>query len=110
MATRGRSAWLDGEVRTRTFCRVRADRSPRLEVIAVEVEPVAVWRRATGLQHVVEGPEAPTGMVEDAIKDHAHAALVTRIQQRAERALTAEQRVDRQVVVGVIPVIRGGLE
>ena len=80
------------------------------EHVGVEVEPVAVRRRRAGLEDVVERPEAATGVVEDAVEDDPHPALVGAIEQLAERRVAAEQRVDLEVVVRVVAVVRGRLE
>ena len=58
----------------------------------------------------MERPEAAAGVVEDAVEDDPHAAGVGRVEQLAQRRVAAEQRVDRQVVVGVVAMVRGGRE
>ena len=45
-------------------------------------------------------------MVEDAIQDHANAAAVRGIKQRAECRVAAEHRVHLVIVVRVIAVVR----
>ena len=58
----------------------------------------------------MEGPEPPPGVVEDAIEDHPHPAVVGAVEQLAERGVAAEQGIDREVVVRVIAVVGGRLE
>ena len=77
----------------------------------IEVEPVTVRRRgAAGLEDVVEGPEPATGVVEHAVEHDAHPAFVRPIQELAQGRVATEERVDVEVVVGVVAVVRGGLE
>ena len=59
---------------------------------------------------MVEGPEAAAGVVEDAVEDDLHPARVAGVEQLAERGVAPEKRVDRQVVIGVVAVVRGGGE
>ena len=81
-----------------------------LDHVEIDVEPVAVRRRGTGLEDVVERPEATTGVVEDAVEDDAHPPAVRHVEQLAQRLVPAEQRVDMEVVVRVVAVVRRGLE
>ena len=69
-----------------------------------------VRRRRPGLHHVVEREEAAAGVVEDPVEHDAHPAAVRRLEQLAQGVVTAEQRVDLEVVVRVIAVVRGGTE
>ena len=58
----------------------------------------------------MERPEPAAGVVEHAIEDDPHPAVVGRVEQLAQRVVAAEQRIDREVVVGVVAVVRGRLE
>ena len=58
----------------------------------------------------MERPEAAARVVEHAVEDDPHPALVGPVEQLAQGVVTAEQRVDREVVVRVISMIRGRLE
>ena len=58
----------------------------------------------------MERPEAATGVIEHAVEDDAHPALVGAIEQLAQGGIAPEQRVDVEVVVGVVAVVRGRLE
>ena len=69
-------------------------------------EPVQVGRIGAVFQDVVELKEAAAGVVEDAIQDHANAAGVRGIEQRAECRVAAEHRVHLVVVVRVIAMVR----
>ena len=55
----------------------------------------------------MERPEAAAAVVEDAVEDHPHAARVRLVEQLPQRLVAAQQRVDRQVVVRVVAVVRG---
>ena len=81
--------------------------APRGEPIGVEDEPIDVRRRCAVLHDVVERPQSAAGVVEDAIQDQPHAALVYRVDQLAQRFVAAQQRIHPPVVVGVVPMIRG---
>ncbi len=74
------------------------------------MEPAPVGRRGARLQHVVERPEPAPGVVEHAVEDDPHVAIVGGVQQLAQRGVAAQQRVDRHVVVGVIAMVRGRRE
>jgi hypothetical protein len=54
----------------------------------------------------VERPEAAPRVVEHAVEDDPHPAGVGLVEQHAQRQVPAEQGVDRQVVVRVVPVVR----
>ena len=95
---RGRPGW-----------RVGLKRPPSVEP-RVGVEPVSVWGRRPGLHHVMEWEEAATGVVEDAIEHDAHPAPVRGVEQLAQGVIAAEQRIDLEVVVGVISVVRARAE
>ena len=58
----------------------------------------------------MERPESPPGVVEDTVKDDAHPSRVTGVEELTEGGRPTEERVDCQVVVGVVPVVRGRLE
>ena len=58
----------------------------------------------------MERPEPTPAVIEDAVEDHAHPSAVSGVEELAQRGIATEQRVDRQVVVGVIPMVGGGLE
>src|SRR5690606_4213354 len=81
-----------------------------VEWVPVDEEPVQVGALLPVLEHVVELQEAPAGVVEDAVEDHAHAALVSALEQLAQRAVASQERVDPVVVVSVVAVVRGRLE
>jgi hypothetical protein len=49
-------------------------------------------------------------VVEHAVEDDPHAALVGAIEELAQRRVAAEQWIHRQVVVRVIAMVRGRLE
>ena len=55
---------------------------------------------------MVESPEAPAAMVEDTVQHETHAALMNGGDQGIKGSIAPQQRIDRQVVVGVIPMIR----
>ncbi len=59
---------------------------------------------------MVEREEAATGVVEDAIEHDAHPASVCRVEQLAQRVIATEQRIDLEVVVRVVAVVRAGAE
>ena len=85
---------------------VGVERSPSFEHRRLEMEPVAVGRLATVLEHVMERPEPSTAVVEDAVEDDPHPASVGLVEQFTERRVAAQQRVDRHVVVRVVAVVR----
>ena len=58
----------------------------------------------------MERPEAASGVVEHAVEDDPDPAVVGGVEQLAQRRVAAEQRVDREVVVRVVAVVRGRLE
>ena len=84
--------------------------APSGENLRVEMEPVAVRRRGTVLEDVVERPEAPPRVVEDAIEDDPHAPLVGDVEQLAKGTVPAQQRIDMEVVVRVVAMVRRRLE
>jgi hypothetical protein len=47
----------------------------------LHLKPVQIGGVAAGFQDVVKGPEAPAGVVEDAIDHYIHLAGVGRVQQ-----------------------------
>ena len=55
----------------------------------------------------MEGPEATTGMIEDAIEDDPHAAVVRLIQELSQGGIAPEQGVDLVVIIGVVAVVGG---
>ena len=69
------------------------------------MEPVAVRGARACLEHVVERPEASSGVVEDPVQDDAHVACVCRVEQLAQGGVAAEHGVDMQIVVGVVAVV-----
>ncbi len=89
---------------------VRQQRLSRVEGGIVEVEPAPVRRGGAILDDVVERPEAAPAVIEDTVEHDAHAPGVRGIEQGTQGLVAAEQRVDRQIVVGVIPMVGGGLE
>ena len=58
----------------------------------------------------MEGPEATTRVIEDPIEDDPHAAPVALVQQFAQRLVSAQQRIDLEIVVRVVAVVRRGRE
>ena len=86
--------------------RIRIQAPAGRQPFAVQVEPVHVRRREAILQHVVERPEAPPGVVEDAVEHDPHSPGMERVHQLSQRGRPAEERVDGQVVVGMVPVVR----
>ncbi len=87
--------------------RVGEQRATGVEMRVIEPEPVAIRRGGPVLEDVVERPEPAPGVVEDAVEDDPHPAVVGRVEQLAQGIVATEQRIDRQVVVGVIAVVRG---
>ena len=71
----------------------------------VGVEPIHVGRLRAILKYMVKGPESATRMIEDAIKNHAHAARVCAIKQFAQRLVATEHRINVEVVIRVVAVI-----
>ncbi len=59
---------------------------------------------------MVEREEAAAGVVEDTVEDDAHPAAVRGVEQLAQGVVAAEQRVDLEVVVRVIAMVRGRTE
>ena len=56
----------------------------------------------------MERPEATTRVIEDPIEDDPHAAPVALVQQFAQRLVTAQQRIDLEIVVRVVAVVGRG--
>jgi hypothetical protein len=81
-----------------------------LERLFVQMKPVPVRRCHAGFEDVVKRPEAPAGVVEDAVEDDPDVPGMGRVDELAERLVATEERVDREVVVRVIAVVRRGLE
>ncbi len=77
---------------------------------AVDAEPVEVGRILAVLEDVVELEESPAGVIEHAVQDDLDPLRVRPVDQAAERGIAAEHRVDAEIVVRVIPVVRGRLE
>src|SRR4051794_13998243 len=73
----------------------------------VEVEPVAVGRGGAVFEGMVKLVEAPAGVVEDAVEDHANVAGMAGVEQAAKRRVAAQNRIDLIVVVSVIAVVGG---
>ena len=74
------------------------------------MEPVAVRRVLPVLHQVVKSPEAAAAMIEDTVQHETHAALMNGGDQGIKSSIAPQQRIDRQVVVGVIAMIRCGAE
>ena len=55
---------------------------------------------------MVKWPEAATCMIEHAVENDAHAARVRRVEQFAQRLVPAEHRIDVEVVIRVIAMVR----
>ena len=53
-------------------------------------------------------PEAATRVVEDAVEDDPHPARVGRVEQLAQRVVAPEERIDAEIVVGVVAMVGGG--
>ncbi len=87
--------------------RVRVQGTARGEAVAVEVEPACIRRVKAVLDDVVEGPEATASVVEDTVEDDPHPSVVRRVEQLPQRRIATEERIDMEVVVGVIAVVRG---
>ena len=58
----------------------------------------------------MERPETAAGVVEDAVKDNAHATRVAGVEQFAHCRVPTEERIDLEVVIRVVPVVRRGGE
>jgi hypothetical protein len=54
---------------------------------------------------MVKGPEATTGMIEDAVENDTHAARVCRIEKFSKRLVTTKHRIYVEVVVRVIAMV-----
>ncbi len=85
---------------------IGAQASASFEHRRIEVEPAPVRRGRSVLEDVVKRPEAASGVVEDAVEHDSHSPPVGRVEQLSQRRVSAQERVDRQVVVGVIAVVR----
>jgi hypothetical protein len=72
--------------------------------------PVEPRRVVAVLQDVVEGEEAATGVVEDPVEHHSDPPLPARGEQRFERSVAAEHRIDVEVVERVVPMIARRVE
>src|SRR5438105_15387834 len=86
------------------------DAAVAVEDVGIEIEPVAIERAGTGLDDVLEGEESPSGMVEDAIEDDPDPTLVGCVEERPQRIVTAEERIDREIVRRVVAMVRCGRE
>ncbi len=75
----------------------------------VDLEPVNVRALLAALEHVPEGPEAATHVVEHAVQKHADALLVAGVHDVAKIVRGTQAAVNLGVVVGVIAV-RAALE
>ena len=73
-------------------------------------EPVAVGRGLAVLQQVMKRPEAAATVVEDPIEQQPHPPAFELRQERLKGRLAAQQRIDLEVVVGVVAVIGGRAE
>ena len=62
------------------------------------------------LDDVMERPEPTPAMVEHPVEDDLHAPGVGAVEQLPQGRLSAEQRIDREVVVGMVAVVGGGGE
>lgn len=75
----------------------------------VDVIPVQVRGFPAPLANVGKGPELVAGMVEDSVQDQANARFVQFPQKAAKGRLVPKERVDFQVIPGVVAVVgRGG--
>ena len=59
---------------------------------------------------MVEGPEAAAAVVEDTIEHDPHVSRMRLVEQLTQRVVAAQQRVDVEVVIGVIAVVGGRRE
>ena len=59
---------------------------------------------------VVELEEPTAGVIEDPVENDPNAALVCSSEHRVESLIAAENRVDAEVIMGVIAMVRGALE
>ena len=62
------------------------------------------------LGNIAELEEPAARVVEDAVEDDSNTACVSGFNERVERLVTPEHRVDLEIVMSVIAVIRGTLE
>ena len=92
-----------GQAPVRRHVRAVADAQRPL----LDHEPVAKLRSAPVPHHVGEGEEARMDVVDRDVQHHPHARLMRRVDQRAQRVVAAEQRVDGQVVDRVVAVVGG---
>ncbi len=70
-----------------------------------DLEPVPPRRGRTIFDQVVEWKETAADMIEDAIQNDPHALAVCRGEQIVERRVAAQQRIDLEIIAGVITVI-----
>ena len=78
-----------------------------LEGPAVHMEPIPVRRIRTVLHQVMKGPKAAATMVEHTIQNHLHAALMHSFDELREGCVAPQQRINLEVVVGVIAMVGG---
>ena len=70
----------------------------------VDREPASIGARLLLLHHVLEGPEAASHMVEDAVEEHADARLMEGLDHAAQILVGTEARINLGVVARVIAV------
>src|SRR5512135_3186884 len=85
---------------------IRAKISQSVQTIGIEVKPITIRRIDTRFQHMMKLPETAAGMIEHAIRHNADVARVRRIDEFTESRITAQQRIDIQIIVSVITMIR----
>ena len=89
----------------RGHARIRAPRCLVAQPFGIEVKPIEIRRGRAVFQRVMKLPEAAAGMIEHTIGQDADAARVRPIDQFAQRRVAAQNRIDVEIVVGVIAVI-----
>ena len=81
-----------------------------LEVIRIEMEPVEVGRTRAVFQDMVELIKPSAHVVKDPVEDNSDSPAVSFRYEGVEVSFVTEDRVDLEVVVGVVAVICRGLK
>ena len=75
------------------------------QALRVEVEPVHIRRGRAVLQGMVKLPQSSTGVVKHAVEHDADIARVCLVKQLPEGWRAAQQRIDREIVIGMVAVV-----
>ena len=54
----------------------------------------------------MEGPEPTAGVIEDTVEDDPHPTGMDGVHELSQGRIPAEERVDREVVIRVVSVVR----